>query len=99
MTAIAERVAAGAAFLDERVPDWWRADRASAIDPDGLMIQSYCDCVLGQLFGTYGTGVVQLDLWDTSRTALGFFTDDPPRETDVLEAEWKRLITERRAAA
>lgn len=32
MSTIAERVAAGAAFLDERDPDWWRADVERAIN-------------------------------------------------------------------
>jgi hypothetical protein len=44
----AERVAAGAAYLDEHDPDWWRADTERAIDLGTLDMQAYQDCVLGQ---------------------------------------------------
>ena len=43
MSAIAERVAAGAAFLDEYDPDWWRAVNLITLDlNDGGL------CILGQ---------------------------------------------------
>jgi hypothetical protein len=48
MNAIAERVAAGAAFLDEHDPDWWRADVERAIDLETLSLASSRTCVLGQ---------------------------------------------------
>ena len=48
MSTIAERVAAGAAFLDEHDPDWWRADAERAIDLDTLYQGSSHRCVLGQ---------------------------------------------------
>lgn len=49
MTAtIAERVAAGAQFLDEQDPDWWRADVDQAIDLDRLDMGEGDACVLGQ---------------------------------------------------
>lgn len=48
MNTIAERVAAGAAFLDKHDPEWWRADVERAIDLDALRLQSYEDCILGQ---------------------------------------------------
>lgn len=43
MTTITERVAAGAAFLDEHDPEWWRE-----IDLDKLNLASSEVCVLGQ---------------------------------------------------
>lgn len=49
MTAtIAGRVAAGAKFLDEHDPDWWRADVERAIDLDRLDLSQTDQCVLGQ---------------------------------------------------
>lgn len=49
MTAtITERVTAGAAFLDEHDPDWWKADVERAIDLDELDLELSGTCVLGQ---------------------------------------------------
>lgn len=45
---IAERVAAGTAFLDEHDPEWWRADVERAIDLDGLDLGTGSRCILGQ---------------------------------------------------
>jgi hypothetical protein len=45
---ITERVAAGAAFLDEHDPDWWRADVERAIDLDRLDMGDGDSCILGQ---------------------------------------------------
>lgn len=48
MATITERVAAGAAFLDQHDPDWWRADVERAISLDKLDLADTEDCVLGQ---------------------------------------------------
>jgi hypothetical protein len=48
MSGITERVALGAAFLDEHDPDWWKADVDRAIDLDKLSLASSEMCVLGQ---------------------------------------------------
>ena len=48
MTTIAERVAAGAAFLDEHDPEWWREGVERAIDLDTLELARMDNCVLGQ---------------------------------------------------
>lgn len=48
MSTIAERVAAGAAFLDEHDLDWWRADVERAINVDRLNLRRGDMCVLGQ---------------------------------------------------
>jgi hypothetical protein len=48
MSTITERVAAGAAFLDEHDPEWWRADVGNAIDLDTLSLESTQRCILGQ---------------------------------------------------
>ncbi len=113
---IAQRVAAGAAFLDGREPGWWER-----IDLDSLDLGSGCRCVLGQL----ATDVSQyaswrrialrfgLDAWQDD-IGLGFMARDHDAdlslsvveanaankaEFDALTAEWKRVITERRAGA
>jgi hypothetical protein len=48
VSTIAERVAAGAAFLDEHDPEWWRPDVERAIDLDALDLHDTGLCVLGQ---------------------------------------------------
>lgn len=48
MSTVTERVAAGAAFLDEHDPEWWRADVDRAIDLDDLDLACGDCCVLGQ---------------------------------------------------
>lgn len=48
MSTVTERVAAGAAFLDEHDPEWWRADVDRAIDLDRLDLGDAGLCVLGQ---------------------------------------------------
>jgi hypothetical protein len=45
---IAEQVAAGAAFLDEHDPGWWRAGVERAIDLETLDLAGDGKCVLGQ---------------------------------------------------
>ena len=136
MSTIAERVAAGAAFLDEHDPEWWRADVERAINLDKLDLASGDSCILGQrcpvslIANRLGIDPDGLDSDDfevayeamalslgasvdrESRTRvdnwaapLGFqavqapsgFRDIP--DYDGLTAEWKRVITERRAAS
>ena len=48
MSTVTDRVAAGAAFLDQHDPEWWRADVERAIDLGTLDIWSKDSCVLGQ---------------------------------------------------
>lgn len=107
MTTIAERVAAGAALLDERGPGW-----AGRIDPGRLAIHSRCRCVLGQLYPceanpglSYSEGRKRLRLSQPQAQALGFdtiTTTGAPAENDKeyaeLTAEWKRAIEARRQA-
>ena len=94
---IAERVAAGAAFLDEREPGWDKR-----IDLDKLSIGSGCNCVLGQLYQGFGLGLVATGLVDTidQDVDLGFYWDDEGtvrEEVQDLTAAWQRLIAARRA--
>ena len=117
MSTIAERVAAGAAFLDEHDPDWWRADAARAIDLGSLDLGEPEHCVLGQrcplespehsawwaqecaLLGLpENVTVARVSHWSDDH---GFSLGDPSCEHEYLwsdlTAEWKRVITERRA--
>lgn len=100
---IPERVAAGAAFLDEHEPGW-----DSRIDLERLDLGSSCACVLGQLYKGFGAGLIATGLLDYeySRGAdLGFHwlvgTTEAAelREIKDLTAEWHHLITERRSAS
>jgi hypothetical protein len=113
MTTIAERVAAGAAFLDEREPGWWER-----INLDELDLHSACRCVLGQLATDLGyvetgwgniLGRFELRRWrwsyefdglpDTD-VACGFNAggNQAQEEYAALTAEWKRVIEARRSA-
>jgi len=99
MTAVAEatieqRVAAGAAWLDQHEPGW--LDR---IDAWGLDLASSCRCILGQVYGSfYAAPDTVLD----QAAALGFDvtdTGDNPAEFLRLEGAWWDLIERRRAQA
>lgn len=98
---ITERVAAGAAWLDEHEPGWIKR-----IDIGVLDISSCANCVLGQVFGDFDDA--RRDAWlnppehdrmtDPGRRR-GFMTPDPGafEQYETLTAEWKRFIQERRA--
>jgi hypothetical protein len=49
MDTIAERVAKGAAWLDEQRPGWWR-EGPGGIDLGRLEMRDVCMCVLGQVY-------------------------------------------------
>lgn len=105
MSTIAERVAAGVAWLDWKLPDWWRDTR---IDLSAFDMSEDCRCVVGQLSpqGHYGNAVAThwLDLDEEMATELGFWAGValfPDNRTDyrALENEWRRVIEQRREAA
>lgn len=96
----AERVAKGAAFLDERQPGW-----RDHIEIMRLDMRSGCDCVLGQLDDRkteagWGLTLDRFDLTRATSAALGFdlpewrmqSTDERAAEWDELEREWLREI-------
>jgi hypothetical protein len=93
-TLIGERVAAGAAWLDQHAaPDW-----VEDVNLERLDMNHRRRCVLGQIYGDYfSAGDVALP----SRSELYGFNVSRPYDDDVfaqLDAEWTRLIRERRAA-
>jgi hypothetical protein len=107
MTTVAERVAAGAAWLDQREPGWH--DR---INLSRLRMQSGCCCILGQLrsdlsgnwsqlLAAFGLELAFDGTGGDPEVDLGFdrvpFSGEPDTEWADLEAEWRRVIGQRRA--
>jgi hypothetical protein len=106
---VEERVAKGAALLDEREPGW-----DARIDLGRLALTDCGDCVLGQLDsqrairgeaaaetagrGPYWTALAALGLTELDAAAHGF-DSSKLGEADLLDAEWRRVIEARRAAA
>jgi hypothetical protein len=101
---VAERVAAGAAWLDEHEPGW--ETLMNVLDLD---MSVGCRCVLGQLYAAaaedsnwedgFSHGVAAHDISSDQCIALGFDTHPlgPVNEFAALTAEWRRVITARRA--
>lgn len=56
----------GAKFLDSHVPRWY-----TCVDEEKLKMGSLDDCILGQIFGDFGRGMVALGITDRVRE-LGF---------------------------
>lgn len=92
-TSVAERVTAGAEWLDEHEPGW-----VERISVDRLDIANPFDCVLGQLYGNYWGAPLNLfndeDEGSMRAAVLGFSGE----EFDLLTVEWRALIKERVAA-
>lgn len=91
------RVARGVALLDEKAPDW-----RTQVNPDTLDMCSDTACVLGQIYGRYGSGMVALGLTSrTQGTRYGFdsWTDrgtlsrSDDNETRALTAAWRAELT------
>jgi hypothetical protein len=75
MSGITERVALGAAFLDEHDEGWWREDVDRAIDLDRLNMECGDVCVLGQRCPL-----------ETLTAYVGYTPDpDEPDDADDLE--------------
>jgi hypothetical protein len=101
---LTERVAAGAAWLDEHLPGW--PQRISLTDLD---MADDCGCVLGQILGRYDEIFVSNDvlppLDEVEAVRFGFDVTsrfgDPALwagEFAALQREWRRLIESRRTA-
>jgi hypothetical protein len=88
--ALMARVKAGAAVLDK---DWqgWR----SGIDLERLDITSIGNCVLGQLYGDYGTGWRTLEKqagYELECRDLGFSWWWNEEDPDLLTAVWRDYL-------
>lgn len=105
----AERVAAGAEWLDEHLPGWWRDNN---IDLGRFEMSEEKCCVVGQLSPQrdYQRAVDEhwLDLTTDAARELGFLArqswpdiddDDVMTEYDELQHAWTVTICERREAA
>lgn len=105
MSTIAERVARGAALLDEREPGWHQR-----IDLETLDMELPCNCVLGQLHHDqddplagdgYWPALEELGIpaWPVSKPAAYAFAADKIGGYPALTAAWRELIESRRAAS
>lgn len=91
---MAQRVAAGAAWLDANLPDW-----EARIDLERLDLSEAKLCILGQLFGDYGNKASRNARFSDKGLESGnrgFNTYSGGYEP--LTAEWRHLIEARRAA-
>lgn len=100
---VAERVQAGAAYLDEHEPGW--VDR---IDLETLDINSQCQCILGQLHGSYRDAPPVEAAADADGSHYGVLAwaiplgfgmnwNDCITDGRKLTAAWRELISARRA--
>lgn len=94
MTAdMVDRVAAGAALLDEYDEGWHLT-----IDLNELVLSDCRRCVLGQLFGLYHEGVAHFEAVDGWAWALDHGFDDNEDDWEALRLTWVDEIRRRRAA-
>lgn len=98
MDTVTNRVKRGTTLLDCHIPDW-----PERIDLAELDLFSCSECMLGQLFGSYGSGLTALDirthgLDDTEAIRHGFEANAVSRAEDYekLTAEWRSVIRVRR---
>lgn len=88
-----ERIEAGMCLLDSFEPGW-----EAKIDLTKLNIASHCDCVLGQLYGTYSVGLGRTGL-ESNPMLTGWnhgFTVGSDGN-DVITEAWREAIASRRA--
>jgi hypothetical protein len=100
VTAVAEatieqRVEAGAAWLDEHRPGWWKRT-----DLTTLHMELPCFCVLGQEYGSFYTAPIP----DDDTVTLGFDAwgigpSEQIADFAALNTAWATLIELRRAEA
>jgi hypothetical protein len=88
---LAERVERGAARLDERRPGWW-----DEVDVGRLLLEDECRCVLGQLWGWYPDGKIELGLVNHPGADFGFLGGRIPGEWGILADLWRAAIKRRR---
>lgn len=102
MSKPSERVAAGAALLDERKPGWYQD-----IDLNRLDVFYSELCVVGQVYGNYWLGLHILNLEWRDAISNGFFAKPsliwflPGGKRlayDELNVHWRAEITKRRIA-
>jgi hypothetical protein len=115
MSGVAARVAAGVAYLDEREPGWWQridlnrlvmsAECRCVLGQLATDLEVYGWKEIVREFGlrqapcspAHGSQLTDWGLGFNAR--LDQHADEQNREYAELEAAWKRVITERRAAS
>jgi hypothetical protein len=90
---IKERVAAGAAWLDERAPGW-----IGQIDLSELDIEEPCNCILGQVYGHYFRSPRDARIDDDASAYIADERGFNGGEKDMprLNKAWRELIEARR---
>jgi hypothetical protein len=92
-----KRVAAGALFLNKKTRSTkkWRKQ----INLETLDIASSCDCVLGQVFGSYSEGCDRLNIDYPVRLKYGFTvnikTKTFDKDTEILRKVWTKELSEK----
>ena len=87
-----ERVARGAAVLDEAVPGW-----DAHIDLAYLDMRHPSDCVLGQTFDNATFGMTMLGLDDGAPYGFELNANEGDEAWRALDDAWRSLILNRRA--
>lgn len=97
MATVEERVASGMYMLDIHVPGW-----REGIDLGRLNTRSCEDCILGQVYGTYSEGLIQLGVWGEThvphmihQSMLGFAIDCDEADLDLLIDQWRATAQNR----
>jgi hypothetical protein len=90
MATINERVAYGAAVLDQKSPGW-----ESQIDLSKLDLNDSCRCVLGQIYGHYFDGLMVLDKGSGGSMGFNIYASESPNRFADLDEAWISLIKER----
>jgi hypothetical protein len=90
---IRDRVANGAAWLDEHAPGW-----EAKFDLDTLEIAEGCNCVLGQVYGHYfkAPDEARWDLDDRVYLAVERGFNGHDADMPALNAAWRALVAARR---
>lgn len=93
---VSKRVKRGAEMLDEYGPEkWW-----DKIDVDTLSIMCPANCVLGQVYGSYGRGLKKLRLKNVSvaptKQGLNTFSPYWPEQSFMLRDAWIEEVKRRR---
>ena len=87
-TSLRKRVEAGAALLDKirskRLKPW-----RDKIDLDRLDLNSSCNCVIGQIYGSYFSAIERLEVGTHNEVELGFM---PSGAGWPLTREWRKYL-------
>ena len=82
----AEEIARGAAFLDERVPDW-----RAQVDLERLYMPDPFNCVIGQVCGNYYQDL-DMSLGESTSHGFNIMWSGEDEIWDELTAEWREYI-------